>query len=93
MRETATCRDALRDYQLQLDERSQAERFLKRQLSEALDELREAREAVQFAEDELRSMTVNDQGLGSFAAQQGNQNSREKSPQEQNERTPPDGKL
>lgn len=98
MRETATCRDALRDYQLQLDERGKAERCLKRQLAEAMDELREAREALQFAEDELRSMSVSDpvtNGNSSHSSQQSNQeeNSRDKSPEQNSERTPPDGNI
>lgn len=98
VRETATCHDALRDYQLQLDERANAERVMKRQLAEAIEELRETKEALQFAEDELRSMatteSVSSSGMDPQPPQQQKQlSSREKSPEQNSERTPPDGRL
>ncbi|OQR79428.1 hypothetical protein BIW11_02556 [Tropilaelaps mercedesae] len=100
VRETALCRDALRDYQLQLDEQSNCERSLKRRLAEAMDELREAREALQFAEDELRSMAATDpvptDAPIATAQQQPEEQqqspTREKSLKQNSERTPPDGK-
>ncbi|XP_022646301.1 uncharacterized protein LOC111244030 isoform X2 [Varroa destructor] len=97
VRETATCHDALRDYQLRLDERANAERVIKRQLAEAIEELRETKEALQFAEDELRSMatteSVSSSGMDPQPPQQQKQlSSREKSPEQNSERTPPDGK-